>query len=58
MSNLDKFGKLISVDLRDSVLNRYLDIESGHCGSAIGKSLNSKLSQFTDEQKSIVRQML
>jgi len=58
MGNLDKFGKVISEDLRDSILNHYLDIESGFIGSPICKELAAQLSAFSDEQKKVIRSLL
>ena len=58
MKELDNFGKVISEDLRDAALNRYLDIESGNCASSAGKELSASLEGFTSEQKSIIRRLL
>ena len=58
MNSLEKLGKLVSEDLRDSALNRYLDLEGGFCGSAEAKVLHEKLATFTEDQKTIIRQAL
>jgi len=58
MNKLDKLGKLISEDLRDSALSRYLDIESGSLRSKKAMGLNKELSSFSEEQKEIVRKIL
>ncbi len=58
MDNLDKFGKIISEDLRDSTLNHYLDIESGFIGSPICKELSTQLSEFSDEQRKVIRSLI
>jgi len=58
MNELDAFGKLIAENLRDSALNRYLDIESGQLCSDAAELLNNKLSAFTEDQKQIVRELI
>jgi hypothetical protein len=58
MNELDKLGEIVASELRDSALNRYLDIESGFCGSAIAKQLHEKLQNFDDEQKVVLRAIL
>lgn len=57
MDILDKFGKVIAEDLRDSALNRYLDIESGWVGAESEKELSSCLTKFTDEQRRFIRKL-
>lgn len=58
MGELDKFGKLIAADLRDAVLNRALDLESGFCGSPAAKELHQKLSQLSVEQRGVLKKVL
>ncbi|MFO6425500.1 hypothetical protein [Motilimonas sp. KMU-193] len=58
MNNLEKFGKVIAQELRDKALNRYLDLESGQLKSPGTQELISKLSEFTQEQKVVVRKLL
>lgn len=58
MNKLEKFGKVISQDLRDSALNRFLDIESGKLKSPSTQEMISRLSEFSDDQKSIIRTLL
>jgi hypothetical protein len=58
MNKLELFGKLISEDLRDSSLNRYMDLESDRLGSEYSKQLSKELSTFTGEQKKIIRKVL
>ena len=58
MNDLDKFGKLVTTELRDSVLNRYLDIESGFIGSDIATQLHKKLNLLSEDQKKLIRHVL
>jgi len=58
MSNLDKFGKLIAEDLRDSALNRCLDIETGTIKSDDCLELTKELSQFTESQLQIINRLV
>ncbi|WP_444912900.1 hypothetical protein [Microbulbifer sp. PAAF003] len=58
MNNLEKFGKIISQELWDRSLNRYLDLEAGNLKSPELKELISKLSEFTEEQKIVIRKLL
>jgi len=58
MSPLDKFGKLIANDLRDSALNRYLDIESGWGASEDLKAKHEKLSKFSKEERAFIRALV
>ncbi len=58
MSELEKLGKVIAEDLRDSALNRYLDLESGLIASDVAKELSKKIGQLSDDQKSLVRKII
>ncbi|WP_086478940.1 hypothetical protein [Oceanospirillum sanctuarii] len=58
MSNLDKFGKLIAEDLRDSALNRCLDIEAGTIKSYDCLELTKEFSQFTESQLQIINRLV
>ncbi|NQZ83238.1 MAG: hypothetical protein HRT52_19715 [Colwellia sp.] len=58
MNSINKFGKIISEDLRDSALNRYLDIESGFIGSKKCKLLSVQLDGFSGDQKRVIRSIL
>ncbi len=58
MSNLENFGKLLTTSLRDSALNRCLDIESGRMRSPDYKELTSDLSEFSENQMRIVKRLL
>ncbi|MCE2573745.1 hypothetical protein [Motilimonas eburnea] len=58
MKDSEKFGKLISQELRDKALNRYLDLESGRLKSPSMRELMSKLSGFSSDQKELVRKLL
>lgn len=58
MSILDNFGKVIAEDLRDSALNRYLDLEAGFTGSKAAKELSASLSEFSEEQRKLIRKII
>lgn len=58
MSNLDEFGKLLTLSLRDSALNRCLDIESGKVRSSECKELTNNLSEFSESQIKIIKRLL
>ena len=58
MSNLDKFGKLITQNLRDSSLNRYLSIESGKLKSKECMELSEELSKFSEAQLEIIKKLI
>ena len=58
MKDSEKLGKLISQELRDKALNRYLDLESGRLKSPSTQELMSKLSEFSSDQKELVRKLL
>lgn len=58
MDALSKFGQIIAEDLRNSALNRHLDIESGFVSTETCKTLTKPLKDFTPEQLNIVRQLI
>ncbi|AWF82285.1 hypothetical protein BTJ40_16430 [Microbulbifer sp. A4B17] len=58
MNNLDKLGKIIAQDLRDSSLERYLALESGSLKSPSTQELIKELDGFSDEQKAVIRKVL
>ena len=58
MNKLDVFGMLISEDLRDAALNRFLNIESGHCGSDRANELHKKLSSLSESDRELIRKVL
>ena len=58
MNDLEKFGKVIAEDLRDSALNRYLDIESGFVGTKEAKDFTYQISQLTEEQRKLFRKLI
>jgi hypothetical protein len=58
VNKLDVFGVLISEELRDTALNRYLDIESGYVGTNRAKELHKKLSAFAEGDRELFRKVL
>jgi len=58
MTELDKFGRIIAEDLRDSILNRYLDIETRHVIPEVQKRFSDELNEFNKEQKQFIRSLI
>jgi len=58
MSSLDKFGQLITENLRDSALNRCLDIEAGVIKSEECLALTKELSTLSESQLKIVKRLV
>lgn len=58
MKPLHKFGQVISQDLRDAALNRFLDLDAGKLNSPDASKLSSELNKMTDEQKYVVKKIV
>jgi len=58
MSNLEKFGKLLTENLRDSSLNRCLAIEAGSIRSKGCLELSEELNTFTNSQLNTVKKLI
>jgi hypothetical protein len=58
MNILDNFGKVVAEDLRDSALNHYLDLETGFIGSKSARELSASLSEFSEEQRQLIRKII
>ena len=55
MNELDLFGKLIAEDLRDSILDRYNDLESSWIASKEAKQLSERLRNLLPNERETVR---
>lgn len=53
-----QLAKIVSEDLRDSIINTFLDIESGHAAAPDFKPLTKGLNELTEKQRRNVRQTL
>ncbi|MGF1689578.1 hypothetical protein L4C36_23500 [Photobacterium japonica] len=58
MRNIDIFGQLIAKDLRDSALERCLDILQEKVKSKDCLDIHNGLSDLSDEQLSVVRRLV
>ena len=58
MKSIEKFGRLIAEELRDSALNKCLDIESGWGASVEMKGMSSSFSELSEEQRVFVRKLV
>ncbi|RKZ38974.1 MAG: hypothetical protein DRR00_33750 [Candidatus Parabeggiatoa sp. nov. 3] len=55
---LEKFGQILMSEVRDEAIEKYEMIAAGTLKSTPAMELNKKLSSFSDEQLSIVRQLV
>jgi hypothetical protein len=55
---LEKFGQILMSEVRDKAIEKYEMIATGALKSIPAMELNKKLSSFSDEQLSIVRQVV
>ena len=55
---LNKFGRILMEEVRDSSIERYQLIMSGHLKSAVAKSLNQKIKKLDGAQISIVKELV
>ena len=55
---LHKFGRILISEVRDEAIDKYEMIASGTMKSAPAIELHNKLSNFTEDQLSIVRQLV